>query len=90
MLTEEMVLGLARQALVTALLVSSPILILGLVTGLLIGIFQATTQIHEQTLAFVPKIVVVMVGSLLLGPWMLVKLLDFTSGLLNILPQLVR
>lgn len=89
-MTEEMVLGLARQALMTALLVSSPILALGLVTGLVIGIFQATTQIHEQTLAFVPKIVVVMLGSLLLGPWMLVKLLDFTSGVFNILPQLVR
>lgn len=89
-MTEELVSGLARQAMLTTLLVSGPILALGLVTGVVVGIFQAATQIHEQTLAFVPKIVAVMLGVLLLGPWMLRLLVEFTGAMLGNLPQFVR
>ncbi len=88
--SEELVAGLARQAMVTTLLVSAPILALGLITGVVVGIFQAATQIHEQTLAFVPKIVAVMLGVLLLGPWMLRTLVEFTAGMLANLPQWIR
>lgn len=89
-MTQELVTGLGREALWMTILVSGPILILGLVTGLLVGIFQATTQINEQTLAFVPKIVVVLVGALVFGPWMMGTMLDFTRRLLTDLPNLVR
>ncbi|MNN88254.1 Flagellar biosynthetic protein FliQ [compost metagenome] len=58
-------------------------LIIALVVGLLISIFQATTQIQEQTLAFVPKIVAVLIALLLFGPWILTTLVDFTYGILN-------
>lgn len=89
-MSEELVSGLARQAMVTTLLVSAPILALGLITGVVVGIFQAATQIHEQTLAFVPKIVAVMLGVVFLGPWMLRTLVEFTAGLLANLPQWIR
>lgn len=89
-MTEELVAGLARQALYTTLLVSGPILLVGLVAGLVIGIFQATTQINDQTLAYVPKIVVTIVAALLLGPWMLRMMMDFTIRLLGDLPSWVR
>ncbi|SEN41196.1 flagellar biosynthetic protein FliQ [Paenibacillus sophorae] len=58
-------------------------LILGLVVGLIISIFQATTQIQEQTLAFVPKIVAVLLALLLFGPWIITKLVDFTTRILG-------
>ncbi len=89
-MTEELVAGLARQALYTTLLVSAPILLVGLVAGLVIGIFQATTQINDQTLAYVPKIVVTLLAALLLGPWMLRMMMDFTIRLLGDLPSWVR
>lgn len=89
-MTEDMVMGLARQALVTTLLVSGPILVLGLITGLVIGVFQATTQINDQTLAYVPKILVTVLGTILLGPWMMRMLLDFTTRMLTDLPAWVR
>jgi len=80
------VINLGREALLTVLLVSAPMLILGTVVGLVISIFQATTQIHEQTLSFVPKIVAVLVAMVIFGPWMMTKLVDFTSNLLANLP----
>ncbi len=63
--------------------ISAPMLILGLVVGLIISIFQATTQIQEQTLAFVPKIVAVLLALLLFGPWIITKLVDFTTQILG-------
>lgn len=78
---EALVLNLAREALTTVLLVSGPILGLGLLVGILVSIFQATTQIQEQTLSFIPKIVVVMMAIIIFGPWMMRVMLDFTSRL---------
>lgn len=65
----------------TILLVAGPILILALAVGLLVSVFQATTQIQEQTLAFIPKIIAVLVGVVIFGPWMLTKLVEFTTDL---------
>lgn len=76
-----LVLGIAQQALLTILYVSAPILGVSLLVGLAVSIFQATTQIHEQTLSFVPKIVAVIISVLLFGSWMLVKLIEFTKNL---------
>lgn len=82
-MTSEFIISLAGQAVYTVLVVSSPMLILGLVVGLIISIFQATTQIQEQTLAFVPKIVAVMLALLLFGPWILQTMVDFTYNILD-------
>lgn len=84
-MTSEFVLSLAEKGIYTVLLVAGPLLILALAVGLFVSIFQATTQIQEQTLAFIPKIVAVLVGLLFFGPWMLAKLIEFTTDLyLNI------
>ena len=89
-MTEGFIANLGRDALLTMLLVSAPILILGTAVGLIVSIFQATTQIHEQTLTFVPKIVAVLLAMVAFGPWMLTKLMDFTTNLLTNLPLYVR
>ena len=85
-MTEAFVVGLGRDALLTILLVSAPMLGFALVTGLVISLFQAVTQINEQTLAFVPKIVAVMGAGLLFGPWMLHTMTGYTVRLLTSLP----
>ncbi|WP_379126553.1 flagellar biosynthesis protein FliQ [Paenibacillus sp. sgz500958] len=85
----DFVIGLAGQAVYIVLQTSAPMLILGLVVGLIVSIFQATTQIQEQTLAFIPKIVAVMLALLIFGPWILTKLIDFTSQILGNLDQFI-
>jgi flagellar biosynthetic protein FliQ len=83
-------IDIGRQALMITLVVSGPMLIAGLVVGLLIGVFQAVTQIHEMTLTFIPKILAMVAVFLALLPWMLIKILDYTIGLLNSIPQLLK
>ncbi|HHV97741.1 MAG TPA: flagellar biosynthesis protein FliQ [Clostridiaceae bacterium] len=79
------VTNIVQQALLTVLYVAAPILLLSLIVGLIVSVFQAATQIQEQTLAFVPKILSVIAAILIFGPWMLNKLITFTRGLyLNI------
>ncbi|MBS4213052.1 MULTISPECIES: flagellar biosynthesis protein FliQ [Neobacillus] len=82
-MTPEMVFEVSRQSVYTTLLVAAPVLGIALVVGLVISIFQSVTQIQEQTLVFVPKIIAVFVGLLLFGPWMLQHLLDFTQNILG-------
>ncbi len=89
-MTDQAVIDVAQRALFTAIMVAGPILLLGLATGLVVGLFQAVTQINEQTLAFVPKILVVMAATLALGPWMLGVMTDFTRQVLQDLPKWVR
>lgn len=86
---ENLVLGVANEAMVTILLVSAPILGGALLTGLLISILQATTQLQEMTLVFVPKIVVVMLVIIIFGSWMLNVVTSFTSSLYASIPQFV-
>jgi len=86
---QDIVLGIANEAVLTVLLISAPILGAALLTGLLISILQATTQIQEMTLVFVPKIVVVLLVVLIFGPWMLNILVNFTHNLLAAIPQMV-
>lgn len=78
-MNEAMVLDLFRDAIFTTLLASAPMLIVALVVGLLIAIFQATTQIQEQTLAFVPKLFLILLVMLMLGPWLLNMMVEFTQ-----------
>ncbi|GAB6098883.1 flagellar biosynthesis protein FliQ [Halanaerocella petrolearia] len=85
-----LVIELGRKGLLTVIKVATPMLALGMATGLAVSIFQATTQIQEQTLAFVPKILAVMVAILVFGPWMLNVLLDFVHNLFVNIPQYVN
>ncbi|SHE59872.1 flagellar biosynthetic protein FliQ [Thermoanaerobacter uzonensis DSM 18761] len=79
------VIDIGREALTVALTIATPLLAVALGVGLLISIFQATTQIQEQTLSFVPKIVAILISLILFGPWMLTTLVNYTQRLfLNI------
>ncbi len=78
-MTPEFVVDLARRAIETTLLLSAPMLLAALVVGLLVSIFQAATQINEQTMTFVPKIVVVLLAMLLFAPWMIRVMLSYTT-----------
>jgi flagellar biosynthesis protein FliQ len=77
------VLFLAKEALGTALMVGGPVLGVSLLVGLLVSIFQAMTQIQEQTLSFIPKIIAIALVMVLLGPWMLNVLTGYTSNIFN-------
>ncbi|WP_028782799.1 flagellar biosynthesis protein FliQ [Thalassobacillus devorans] len=88
-MNSEMVISLAERGIYTVLMVTGPLLILALGVGLLVSIFQATTQIQEQTLAFIPKIVAVLLGLIFFGPWMLTQVVEFTADIFNNLNMLV-
>lgn len=82
-MSPETVMELSRQAVKLTLLVSLPILAIGLVVGVLVSLFQAATQIQEMTLTFVPKIVSIFLGLLLLLPWIMNQIMGFTADLLG-------
>ncbi|MEK4629537.1 MAG: flagellar biosynthesis protein FliQ [Solibacillus sp.] len=82
-MTQEMVIAIAEAAVYTVLIVSGPLLLIALVTGLAVSIFQATTSIQEQTLAFVPKIVAVLVGIVFFGPFMISTMTNYFHNILN-------
>ncbi len=89
-MTQDYIIHLAREAMVVAMMLAGPPLILGLIVGLAVSILQATTQIQEQTLTFVPKIIAVFLGILLFGSWMLNTIVRFTENLIGSLPTLIR
>jgi len=89
-MTVEFVADLASRALWVTLLISAPILGLGLIVGVAISIFQAVTQIQELTLTFVPKIIAIFIAILVFGKWMILLLLNFTSNLWINLPNYVK
>ncbi|MBR1805146.1 MAG: flagellar biosynthesis protein FliQ [Selenomonadaceae bacterium] len=82
----DLVIQLGQEALMVVLIVSAPMLGLGLAVGLAVSIFQATTSIQEQTLAFIPKIIAVFVAILVFGPWMLRIMVEFFSSIFMELP----
>jgi flagellar biosynthesis protein FliQ len=82
--------NLATQAMTIAMEVGGPLLLVGLCVGLVVSLFQAVTQIQEQTLSFIPKIVGVGVVIVVLGPWMLSQLVSYTQNLLISIPGLVN
>ena len=89
-MTEAFVMTLARDAMMVALLVSLPLLGVSLLVGLIIALFQAMTQINEMTLTFVPKFITFGLVLMLLGPWMLQEIVQFTAQLFDLLPQMVQ
>lgn len=80
-MTEAEIVAIGKEAIQTVLLVAAPPLGLGLFVGLIISIFQATTQIQEQTLTFIPKIFAVLIAIVVFGPWMLRVIIGFTENL---------
>jgi len=87
-MTESIVLSVMKDAIQTAIIVSAPILLVATVVGLIISIFQATTQIQEQTLTFVPKLLVVALVGLLMGSWMLHSIVDFTTRIFELIANM--
>ena len=82
------VVDLARQALWMTMLISGPLLAVGLVVGLVVGIFQAATSINEQTLSFIPKLVCIGLTMSLAGGWMINTMVDYTKGIFIRIPSL--
>jgi flagellar biosynthetic protein FliQ len=78
---------LGRQAIMVTLLVGSPVLIAGMLVGLIIGLLQAVTQIQEQTITAVPKLVVMVLAIALLAPWLINQMLQYTHELLSTIPS---
>ena len=87
-MTEQMVLDLGRQALVTTLMVAGPMLAAALLIGLLVSVFQAVTQINEMTMTFVPKIVGILLVGLVTLPWVLQVMLGFTRQVFTMIERL--
>jgi flagellar biosynthetic protein FliQ len=89
-MTPEFVVNFAQEAIKVTIFVSMPMLVLGLIVGLAISIFQAVTQIQEMTLTFVPKILIVLVALLVFASWMLEQLMNFTTTTINQIPFYIR
>jgi flagellar biosynthetic protein FliQ len=87
-MTPEFALGIGRDALFLVLILSAPMLLLGLAVGVIISILQSVTQIQEMTLTFVPKILVTVIAMVFFGPWMLRTLMGYTVQLFSQLPFL--
>jgi flagellar biosynthesis protein FliQ len=85
----DFVVDIARQAMLITFLIAAPMLGFGLVVGLIVSIFQAVTQINEMTLTFIPKILAVAVAFAIFMPWMLRLLVDFTTRLIQMFPDIV-
>ena len=84
-----MILTVARESLTVTVMLAAPLLLAALVTGVLVGVLQAATQINEMTLSFIPKLVGMSVALVVAGPWMLKELVSYTRTLIESIPQLV-
>jgi flagellar biosynthetic protein FliQ len=88
-MTPESVMTMGRAAMEITLLVSAPLLLVALIVGLIISIFQAATQINEATLSFIPKLIAVFIALVLAGPWMLATMVDYMRGVFTGIPGLI-
>lgn len=89
-MSELFVFSVGKEAIMTALKVAAPVLIVSMIVGLIVSIFQAVTQIQEQTLTFVPKLLAIIVVMVILGPWMLNTLTQFIQNMLGSITYIVR
>ena len=89
-MSPEFVISMAEKGVYTILLISAPLLLLALIVGLIVSIFQATTQIQEQTLAFIPKIVAVLIGLVVFGPCMLTTMLSYAIDIFENIHRFVN
>jgi flagellar biosynthesis protein FliQ len=88
-MTPETVTTIGQQALWVTMLLAAPLLLSALAVGLLVGMFQAATQINEMTMSFIPKLLVLVVALVLSGPWMLSVIIDYTQQLMAQIPSLI-
>jgi flagellar biosynthetic protein FliQ len=88
-MTPESVMTLGRHAMEITLMVAAPMLLVALIVGLIVSIFQAATQINESTLSFIPKLVGIFVALVVAGPWMLAVMLDYMRDVFGNLPGVV-
>jgi len=88
-MTPETVMSIGQHALEMTMMLAAPLLLVALAIGLLVGVFQAATQINEMTLSFIPKLVGMSVALVVAGPWMLKELVSYTRTLIESIPQLV-
>jgi flagellar biosynthesis protein FliQ len=89
-MTPETVLGIGGRALEITLLLAAPLLMVALLTGLIVGAFQAATQINESTLSFIPKVLAIAATLVITGPWMLKVLVSYTRELFESIPSLIN
>lgn len=89
-MSEIVIMTVVKKALIAGIMVAGPILLVSLLVGLVISIFQATTQIQDQTLTFVPKLIVIILVLTLGGPWMLNKLVILTTELFNMVSTITK
>jgi flagellar biosynthesis protein FliQ len=87
-MTPESVMSIAHQAMYVGLLLAAPLLLVALVVGLVVSLFQAATQINESTLSFIPKLLAVAITLVIAGPWMLETLLDYMRQVFTITPAI--
>lgn len=87
-MTTEVVMTVVKETVTKIMVLSAPFLIISVVLGLVIAIFQAATQIHEQTITFVPKLIGILVLMLICGPWILTTLVEFFRMILNFMQEL--
>jgi flagellar biosynthesis protein FliQ len=88
-MTPETVMTIAQRALEMTVLLAAPLLLVALLIGLLVGIFQAATQIHEMTLSFIPKLIGMAAALVIAGPWMLKQMVSYTRLLIESIPSLI-
>jgi flagellar biosynthetic protein FliQ len=81
---------LLQSSIFQLLIMAAPLLIIGMVVGLIVSIFQATTSIQEQTLTFVPKIAAILIALIVFGPWIVNQMVDFAQNLLSYIPEMVK
>ena len=89
-MSPETIMAIGQRALEIMLLLSMPLLLVALVVGLLVGVFQAATQINEMTLSFIPKLLAMTAALAISGPWMLKILVSYTRELIESIPSLIR
>ncbi len=87
-MTSEMVMTVFKETINKIMLLSAPFLLISIVLGLVIAVFQAATQIHEQTMTFVPKLVGILIMMLVCGPWLLINLSEFFRMILSLMQEL--
>jgi flagellar biosynthetic protein FliQ len=88
-MTPETVMSMGRQAMEVTLMIAAPLLLVALVVGLVVSIFQAATQINESTLSFIPKLIGIFIALIVAGPWMLSVMLDYMRQLFTGIPGMV-
>ena len=88
-MTPEIVTTIGQQALWVTMLIAAPLLLSALAIGLLVGMFQAATQINEMTMSFIPKLFVLVVALVIAGPWMLSVIVNYTRQLMEQIPSLI-